>query len=34
LPSRLSQAVGEALRNRGNFVVSGNGNGHAAEQAS
>jgi CheY-like chemotaxis protein len=34
LPSRLSQAVGDVLRNRGNVVVSGNGNGHAAEQAS
>jgi CheY-like chemotaxis protein len=34
LPSRLSQAVGDVLRNSGNFVVSGNGNGHAAEQAS
>jgi CheY-like chemotaxis protein len=32
LPSRLSEAVGEVLRNRGRFVVTGNG--HSAAQAS
>jgi CheY-like chemotaxis protein len=34
LPSRLSQAVGDVLRNRGDFVLAGNGNGHTAQQAS
>jgi CheY-like chemotaxis protein len=36
LPSRLSQAVGDVLRNRGDFAVTGNGNGngHTARQAS
>jgi CheY-like chemotaxis protein len=32
LPSRLSEAVGEVLRNRGRLVVTGNG--HSAAQAS
>jgi len=36
LPSRLSEAVGDVLRNRGRLVVpgNGNGNGHTAQQAS
>jgi CheY-like chemotaxis protein len=36
LPSRLSDAVGDVLRNRGRLVVTGNGNGngHTAQQAS
>ena len=36
LPSRLSEAVGDVLRNRGRLVVTGNGNGngHTAQQAS
>jgi len=36
LPSRLSDAVGDALRNHGRVAVSanGNGNGHEAQQAS
>jgi CheY-like chemotaxis protein len=36
LPSRLSDAVGDLLRNRGHVVVNGNGNGngHTAQQAS
>jgi CheY-like chemotaxis protein len=34
LPSRLSEAVGDALRDRGRLVVTGNGNGHTARQAS
>jgi CheY-like chemotaxis protein len=33
LPRRLSDMVGEALRNR-ERVVTGNGNGHTAQQAS
>ena len=34
LPSRLSDAVGDALRNRGRLVATGNGNGQTAQQAS
>lgn len=36
LPSRLSDAVGDALRNRGRVTVpaNGEGNGHSAQQAS
>ena len=36
LPSRLSDADGDALRNRGRVAVpaNGNGNGHVAQQAS
>ena len=36
LPSRLSDAVGDVLRNRGRFLTTGNGNGngHDAQQAS
>jgi CheY-like chemotaxis protein len=36
LPSRLSDTVGDVLRNRGRVAVSanGNGNGHEAQQAS
>jgi CheY-like chemotaxis protein len=34
LPSRLSDAVGDVLRNRGHVVGNGNGNGRAAQQAS
>ena len=36
LPSRLSDTVGDVLRNRGRFLVTGNGKGnaHKAQQAS
>jgi CheY-like chemotaxis protein len=36
LPSRLSDTVGDVLRNRGRVVLSsnGNGNGHKTQQAS
>ncbi|HXN04868.1 MAG TPA: response regulator [Candidatus Acidoferrum sp.] len=36
LPSRLSDAVGDVLRNRGRHIANGNGNGHGGkvEQAS
>ncbi len=34
LPSRLSDTVGDVLRNRGHMVVNANGNGHKAQQAS
>ena len=34
LPSRLSDTVGDVLRNRGRGAVSANGNGHEAQQAS
>ena len=34
LPSRLSDTVGDVLRNRGRFLVTGNGDGHNAQQAS
>ena len=36
LPSRLSETVGDVLRNRGRLLVTGNGNGngHNAQQAS
>jgi two-component system alkaline phosphatase synthesis response regulator PhoP len=34
LPRGLSEAVAEVLRNRGRLVATGDGNGHAAQQAS
>jgi two-component system, OmpR family, response regulator AdeR len=34
LPKRLSDTVGDVLRDRGPAVVTGNGNGHTAQQAS
>src|SRR5713101_8110691 len=36
LPSRLSDTIGDVLRNRGRFIMNGNGNGngHKAQRAS
>ena len=34
LPRHLSETVGDVLRNRGRLPVTGNGNGHDAQQAS